>query len=456
MPVISEKSRVLIVDDIRAFCHEIQTMFDPALFDARVCCDPAKVPALLQETEFHLVITTLVMKKMGGFELIRKIRGKGRTVPIMLITGHGSRESAIEAQRLGVSDYLYKPVNPRELIARAEKVLAQAKDEAEKKASFKLAKLVSNDPAMKSIFDTVEAIAISNSRVLILGETGTGKQLIAQAIHSLSPRKKEPFIEINCAAIPANLLESEFFGHERGSFTGAVGRRIGRFEEAGGGTLFLDEIGEIDYALQAKLLRVLEDGVFSRVGGSRILRSRARVIAATNRDLRLASQKGDFRADLFYRLHVISLRLPPLRERLTDLPLLTRYFLNKYSPPAGRQEFTPAAMQKLRSYSWPGNVRELEHLVERLCVLNPAAKVGVEDLPDYIGQTPVENNVKQLEPLSFREAVRDFEKRYLAHALDLHHGNMAAAARQARMDRSQFYRLARRHGLAGTKPRRAG
>ncbi len=455
MTDFSDKKNILIVDDIPAFCRQLRQMLNRETHAARVCTDPAKVPAMLEKRPYHLVITTLVMKKMAGFDLIRKIRGSGHSVPIMLITGHGSRESAIEAQRLGVSDYLYKPVAPRELIARVEKVLGQNGSEVERMASFKLDKLVSNDPAMKSIFDMVEAIAISNSRVLILGETGTGKQLIAQAIHSLSPRKNEPFIEINCAAIPGNLLESEFFGHERGSFTGAVDQRIGRFEEAGGGTIFLDEIGEIDYALQAKLLRVLEDGVFSRVGGSRMLRSRARVIAATNRDLRVASQKGDFRADLFYRLHVISLRLPPLRDRLADLPLLTRYFQDKYLPPGHHLEFSQGAFKVMRDYGWPGNVRELEHLVERLCVMHPGKLVREEELPDYFRQPGSLSGQSAPEHLSFREAVNDFEKRYLEKALDLHHGNMAAAARHARMDRAQFFRLARRHGLDTKRPRRA-
>ncbi len=447
-PDDGEPEKILVVDDIPEFCRELKEILSTKPYTVTICTDPTKVIGMLGRQKYDLVITTLVMKKMGGFDLIRKIRGAGNPIPIMLITGYGSLESAIEAQRIGVSDYLYKPVSAKELKVRVAKVLLQERPENKGAAPFRLEKLVSRDPAMKSIFDMVEAVAISNSRVLIMGETGTGKELIAHAIHAKSPRKNEPFIEVNCAAIPENLLESEFFGHERGAFTGAVSQRRGRFEEAKGGTLFLDEIGEISYDLQAKLLRVLEDGGFTRVGGSTIHRSNARVIAATNRDLRVAAQEGRFRADLFYRLHVISLTIPPLRKRHQDLPFLARHFFNEFH--RGRSiEFSPDALAAMEAYSWPGNVRELKHLVERFSVMHPKPVIEVDDLPDYIAgaasksteSAPVEGGIR------FAEAKKNFERHYIINALKLHEGNMSRAARYAGMDRSQFFRMVRQHGI---------
>jgi transcriptional regulator with GAF, ATPase, and Fis domain len=302
---------------------------------------------------------------------------------------------------------------------------------------------------MKAIFDMVEAIAVSNSRVLILGETGTGKQLVASAIHACSPRRKEPFVEVNCAAIPENLLESELFGHERGAFTGATSQRIGRFEEAGAGTLFLDEIGETSHAVQAKLLRVLQDGKFSRVGGQKTLQSQARVIAATNRDLQKEAEENRFRPDLFYRLHVISMTLPPLRRRPADIPLLCEHFLRRYSPhPRFKQSFTDDAQRLLQRYSWPGNVRELENLMERLAVLHPKSILGVEVLPDtLLREAAVRPAGITTYTGTYREARERFEHDYVEMMLKAHQGNMAAAGRAAGMDRSQFFRLVHRHGL---------
>ncbi len=422
-------------------------MLSMETYSLRICTDPDEAVGMLRKREYDLVITTLVMQKMGGFDLVRRIRGEGYSVPIMLITAYGSRESAIEAQRLGVSDYLYQPVAGDELRARVARVFARVREGQEGRSAFQLDKLVSRDPVMKGIFDMVEGIANGDSRVLILGETGTGKQLIAQAIHSLSPRRDKPFVEINCAAVPEKLLESEFFGHERGAFTGAVARRVGRFEEAQEGTIFLDEIGEVDYALQAKLLRVLDSGRLNRVGGGRTLRSNARVIAATNRDLRKASQQGQFRADLFYRLHVISVTIPPLRKRKEDLPFLTRYFLERYLAPGRRLEFSREAMRVMEAYSWPGNVRELEHLVERFSVMHSSPVVRVEDLPAYMAEDSASASDGFSEDLGFREARREFERRYLESALRRNDGNMARAARSAKMDRAQFFRLVRRHDL---------
>lgn len=444
---------ILVVDDIPAFCQEIRSYLKDYCRQITICTSPLRALRRLKTDEPDLLITTLVMRELGGFDVIRRARGQGSGVPIVMITGRGNDKTAIEATRLGASDYLEKPVAAEELRARLGKIfLAQQRPTATTSAGGTL--MVSEDPAMKSIFDMVGAVAKSDSRVLILGETGTGKQLIAQGIHERSPRCKEPFVEVNCAAIPENLLESELFGHERGAFTGATERRTGRFEEAGEGTLFLDEIGEMSFTVQSKLLRVLQGGKFNRVGGSATLQSHARVIAATNRDLQKEAEAGRFRADLFYRLHVITLTLPPLRRRPGDVPLLAEHFLRRFrGSRAIPGTFTEEAMRRLQSYGWPGNVRELEHLVERFAALHDRAVIDAADLPEKIlRETGGALTVGPVAPEAMlhgtlAEARTAFERAYLTETLKQARGNMAAAARRAGLDRSHYFRLVRRHAL---------
>lgn len=444
-------ARILIVDDIPVFCQEVRALLKPHCRAAVICGNPLRALRMVKKQPYDLVITTLVIRKMGGFELIRRLRGQGSRMPIVMITSHGNAKTAIEATRLGVSDYLEKPVVPEELLARLAKLISR-EQESGGKPEVKREGMISEDPAMKAVFDTIEAVARSDSRVLILGETGTGKQLVAQALHARSPRHSQPFVEINCAAIPENLLESELFGHDRGAFTGATDQRVGRFEEAGAGTLFLDEIGEMSYPLQSKLLRVLQSGKFNRVGGTDTLQSHARVIAATNRDLQKEIEVGRFRADLFYRLHVISLTLPPLRKRPGDIRLLIDLFLQRYrSARSPLQGFTPEALQRLKVYSWPGNVRELEHLVERFAVLHDREWIDVADIPERILRES--GRVGDALPApppptgTYAEAKAIFERSYLEQGLRLTRGNMAAAARLAGIDRSHYFRLVRRHQL---------
>lgn len=443
--------RILIVDDVPSFLQEIRSYLKDHCAEAAICTSPLRALRQMRNDSPDLLITTLVMRELGGFEVIRRVRGLGSSIPIVMITGRGNEKTAIEATRLGVSDYLEKPVSAEELRARLEKIFSgQCQPPPPPDASG----MISEDPAMKAIFDMVGAVARSDSRVLILGETGTGKQLIAQAIHERSPRCKEPFVEVNCAAIPENLLESELFGHERGAFTGATDRRTGRFEEAGSGTLFLDEIGEMSFTVQSKLLRVLQGGKFSRVGGSATLQSHARVIAATNRDLQQEAEAGRFRADLFYRLHVITLTPPPLRRRAGDVPLLAEFFLNKFrGVSAIPRGFTRDALHRLQRYGWPGNVRELEHLVERFAVLHDRPEIDSVDLPEKIlretggAASAVEAVPESILNGTLAAARTAFERAYVIATLQQARGNMAAAARQAGLDRSHYFRLVRRHGI---------
>jgi DNA-binding NtrC family response regulator len=438
---MADAGRILVVDDVPAFCEEVRGILAAAGADVVTCGQPLRALRLAARERFDLVITTLVMKELGGFELMRRLRGQGTTTPVLMITGYGNDETAIEATRLGVADYMEKPVAPEELRARVARLVAPP-DRADA--------LVAEDPATRALLDMVPAVARTDSRVLILGETGTGKELLAQAIHRASARRHQPFVEVNCAAIPESLLESELFGHERGAFTGATERRVGRFEEAARGTLFLDEIGEMSFNVQSKLLRVLQGGRFSRVGGQATLTSHARIIAATNRDLAAEAEAGRFRADLFYRLHVISLTLPPLRKRPLDIPLLAQHFLRRFRARRGRPlAFSAEALACLGRYDWPGNVRELEHLVERLSLLHEREVVTPADLPERVVRRALFASPRESaeEPTTYREARRRFEAGFLEGTLRRARGNMAEGARLAGLDRSQFFRMVRRHGL---------
>ncbi len=444
---------ILVVDDVPAFCQEVRGYLKDHCRQVTICTSPLRALRRLKGEAPDLFITTLMMRELGGFEVIRRARGQGSTLPIVMITGYGNEKTPIEAMRLGCSDYIEKPISAEELRARLGKIFAaQLRPSLAAGEAAAQTLMLSEDPAMKAIFETVGAVAKSDSRVLILGETGTGKQLVAQAIHERSARRTQPFVEVNCAAIPENLLESELFGHERGSFTGATERRTGRFEEADDGTLFLDEIGEMSFTVQSKLLRVLQSGKFNRVGGSATLQSGARVIAATNRDLQKEVEAGRFRADLFYRLHVITLTLPPLRKRAGDVPLLAEHFLQRFrgARPVPRG-LTPEALRRMQHYAWPGNVRELEHLMERFAVLHDRPQIDAADLPEKIVRDSsgplAAAGTESLLQGDFVTARNAFERAYVRETLKRAHGNMAEAARHAGLDRSHYFRLVRRQQI---------
>jgi DNA-binding NtrC family response regulator len=452
-PSLLADKHILVVDDIPSFCQEVRGYLKDHCRQVTICTSPLRALRRLKAEEPDLFITTLMMRELGGFEVIRRVRGQGSALPIVMITGYGNEKTPIEAMRLGCSDYIEKPIKAEELRARLEKIFAAQQQPTGAREPAQTTLMLSEDPAMRAVFETIGAVAKTDSRVLILGETGTGKQLVAQAIHENSPRRAKAFVEVNCAAIPENLLESELFGHERGAFTGATERRTGRFEEANDGTLFLDEIGEMSFTVQSKLLRVLQSGRFNRVGGSATLQSNARVIAATNRDLQKEVEAGRFRADLFYRLHVITLTLPPLRRRGGDVPLLAEHFLRRFrglrEVPRGISE---DALRRLQHYGWPGNVRELEHLMERFAVLHDRPTIETNDLPEKIvrdsgGLAGNPSNPENLLQGDYVTARAAFERAYIRQTLKQARGNMAEAARRAGLDRSHYFRLVRRQGV---------
>lgn len=390
---------------------------------------------LLSKKNFDIIITDMKLPGMGGLSLIHEIRKKEESVAIVVITAYSSVKTAVEAIKCGADDYLTKPINVEELKLVLEKLwerqqlIAQNRILKERlRDKYKSSELVGSTPQMQQIFHMIADVAPSTASILILGETGTGKELVANAIHCQSDRASMPFVALHCAALSEGVLESELFGHEKGAFTGAIQSRKGRFEVADGGTLFLDEVGEMSLKVQVKLLRVLEKGKFERVGGEKTIKVDVRLIAATNRDLEREVSEGRFREDLFYRLNVITIHLPPLSERREDIPLLSSFFVIKYTKKYKKEikGFTPEAMEVLCAYHWPGNVRELENIVERAIVLCKKNMISVDHLPRNI--VPEKDDISIIK-IPLGTLLRDAEKEIIQKTLQITHGNKKEAAK---------------------------
>ena len=403
---------------------------------------PPALEYLRENRDIVLVITDLKLPGMDGFAVLQESRQINPDVGVLMVTGHGSVESAVDAMKRGADDYLTKPVDLFELRKRTSSIIEKKQltrriDELETRLGEKF-KLVGRSKVMEDLFRRIELVARARTNVLVVSESGTGKELVANAIHDHSPRRDKRFLPINCAAIPAEILESELFGHERGAFTGAAARKLGKFELAHNGTLFLDEIGELPLEMQVKLLRVLEQREFMRVGGGETIKVDIRVVAATNSDLEAAVAEGRFRQDLYYRLKVVTLTIPPLRERKDDVPLLLKHFLDIFGKENERENlrFTAEAMDRLVHARWEGNVRELRNLVESLVVLAPGDEIGVEDLPEEYrnaspappAESPVSATPESAEGESAALTMDEIERRAILGALERTGGNRTQAA----------------------------
>jgi two-component system response regulator HydG len=401
--IVNTKGRILVVDDEVNARTALTELLNEEGYLVESAADGFKALGKVADFAPDLVLTDLKMPGMDGLQLLAKLREGDPDLAVIVMTAFGEIETAVRAMRSGARDYLAKPVNVGELSVVVARELEQRRIRIEagllrervaEKYSFQ--NIIGSSAAMQNVFKTVAQIAGSRASVLVTGESGTGKELIAAAIHERSPRAKGPFIKLHCAALAESLLESELFGHERGSFTGAVARREGRFMQANRGTLFLDEIGEISPGIQIKLLRFLQEHEFERVGGNETISVDVRVIAATNRNLQHMVAEGKFREDLFYRLNVINLEMPALRSRPSDIPLLAGHFLRKYAAENEKQlrGFTAEALDRLSMYSWPGNVRELENVVERAVILAQSQEVTVAELPPHIAAVKVRDGVQ--------------------------------------------------------------
>jgi two-component system, NtrC family, response regulator GlrR len=441
---------ILAVDDDQSLLELLRMRLESANFSVTTALKEEEAIAAAQRQIFDLSIVDLKLARSSGISLMRELHLIIPEMPVIILTAHGTIETAVEAMKEGAYSYLTKPFEPRDLFFQIEKALENCrltseinrlKGLLEDKENF--TDIVARSEKMRRLLETVSRVAKTDSTVYIHGESGTGKELIAKAIHLASERKNNPFIAINCAALPETLLESQLFGHEKGSFTGAVRSTKGLFTQAHEGTIFLDEIGDMPLSIQAKLLRALQERQFYPVGGERPVDVDVRVIVATKSDLESEAKQGLFREDLFYRIHVIPLHLPPLRERKEDIPLLVEHFLGKFSRETKKEikGLTPGAMQRLMLHDWPGNVRELENTVEYA-----VAMVQQDVIPeDLILQT---NEITSQGPLkSFKEARDSFELGYLIYLLKLCQGNVSKAAKLAGKYRADFYDLLKKHDL---------
>ncbi len=445
------RRRILVADDDESLRWVTQVQLQRAGYEVLAAENGQAALELLRDTAVDLVITDLKMPGMSGLDLLRQVRLESPETNVIVVTAYGTVETAVEAMKAGAFDYITKPVNPEELkltAARALEHVALREEVRNLRASldrkYGFENLLGRSPAWLQLLDMASRAARAHSTVLLRGETGTGKDLLARAIHRNSPRKDRPFVAINCGAIPRELIESELFGHVRGAFTGAVANRKGQAEMAEGGTLFLDEIGELPLELQVKLLRLVQQGEVAKLGASGATRVDVRIIAATNRNLQAMVEDGAFREDLYYRLSVIPLDLPPLRERPEDIPELVEHFFVQSREKNGRPNLVlpPCLLPHFTSYRWPGNVRELENVVERLVVLSPGDQINLEDLPDFLrrSRSTVEELRLDLPPQGISlEAV---EKELILRALEKFNWNQSQAARYLDLSRKTLiYRM---------------
>jgi DNA-binding NtrC family response regulator len=446
---------VLVVDDEKNMRLSLQTVLKDEGFVARAVESAEEALELLAREEFFMVITDARLGGMSGYEFLAKTRSQWPDLPVLMLTAYATPRLAVEAIKSGAIDYVAKPFAPEELLhavsrcaERHQLLRENAALRSRDREIITLDQIVGESSNMSELRKLIQTVAQTDARVLILGESGTGKELVAGALHSLSGRREAGYVRINCAAIPETLLESELFGHEKGAFTGALKQKLGRVEEADGGTIFLDEIADMSKPLQAKLLRFLEDGSFTRVGGAQELRVNVRLIAATNRDITEAIAAGQFREDLFHRLNVVQIRLPPLRERGEDVLLLAEHFLKIFRVAMNKNAdaIAPAARQKLLLHRWPGNVRELRNAIERALILETTREIQASSLPDF----QIEERLQRAAPFqpaldeSLDETVARMERDLIASALEQNDFNLTRAAERLKLTRHSLrYRMQR-------------
>ncbi len=449
-PAAPSKRRVLVVEDNETNRRHLRELLES---DPTLCVEAAangsEALQALTERPYSLVVTDLKMPQLGGMQLLEEVQKRRLPVAVIVTTGFGSVTDAVQAMRLGATDFLTKPIDIEQLrlvVGRALRERALLDELAALRerlhAEFSFHHILSKSPRMHAVFELIGHVAqAGNTTVLVEGETGTGKELVARAIHQASPRAAGPLVAVNCAALPETLLESELFGHEKGAFTTAIQQRKGRFELADGGTIFLDEIGEVPLTMQAKLLRVLQERRFERVGGTEGIEVDVRVIAATNKDLHKLIDEGKFREDLYYRLNVVKVTLPPLRARREDVPLLAAHFSEKYARPGSPpKQVAPEAMEVLLSYDWPGNIRELENAIEHACVRSRDESIRPENLPPDLtrkksGKSVLAVDLSRPLPEQMAAVTAAFEKRYLRKALRKARGHVGRAATIAGLSR---------------------
>jgi two-component system response regulator AtoC len=449
------KTKILIVDDDVDALELMEELFESKGYDPLTASNGIEALNLVRDEDPDMVITDIRMPDMDGMQLLEELSKRHPQIPVIMVTAHGTIEAAVEAIKMGAKDYILKPLRLDEILAKVETISQLRSLEKENEylrsrlqTRFNVKNIIGKSEKINELFKLIHDVAPTNTTVLIQGENGTGKELIANAIHFNSPNLKKPFIKLNCGVLAENLLESELFGHVKGAFTGAIKDKIGRFELANGGTLFLDEIGDVSLNMQVKLLRVLQEGEFERVGGTETLKVDVRIITATNHDLEALLQEGKFRQDLYYRLNVIPIQVPPLRERKDDIKLLVEHFIKKFEDLHKKEieNIDKDAIAALEDYDWPGNIRELENYVERSIVLNKTGSITKSDFPQAIAQSQ-KTIVEYDEATGLGGAVDLFERQLILSELKRNSGNKAKTATSFKVNRSTFMSKLKKYGI---------
>jgi two-component system, NtrC family, nitrogen regulation response regulator NtrX len=448
------RSRILVVDDEAEIRRSVRMILEYEGYDVVEASSGPEGVALAEKESPDLIFLDIKMPGMDGLEALQRIRSTNETMPVVMISGHGTVSTAVEATKAGAFDFIEKPLASERLLVTIRNALDQTRlvdeNRSLKRAVEARHQMVGETPSLRQVWDAIKRAAPTNATVLLLGESGTGKELVARSIHRNSLRSRERFVQVNCAAIPEELIESELFGHEKGSFTGATEKQIGKFEQADRGTIFLDEVGDMSAKTQAKVLRVLQEGEVERLGSARTIKVDVRVIAATNKDLEQEIERGNFREDLYFRLSVIPIRVPPLRERRDDIPLLVRHFADLFSRDNNRrpQRFTPAALDFMKQARWKGNVRELKNTVERLIIMTPGDTIDVDDLRDIVRLEPKPQPSDNKEnPNTLREFKESSERAFLVGKLRENNWNISKTAEVIGTPRSNLYKKLEHYGI---------
>jgi two-component system, NtrC family, nitrogen regulation response regulator NtrX len=452
------KARILVVDDEAEIRRSVRMILEYEGYDVQEASSGPEALAIIERETPDLVFLDIKMSGMDGLDALQRIRQTNESLPVVIISGHGTVSTAVEATKLGAFDFIEKPLASERVLVTIRNALDQTRLQNEnrtlKRAVEVRHQMVGESPALRHIWDAIKRAAPTNATVLLLGESGAGKELVARSIHRNSLRSRERFVQVNCAAIPEELIESELFGHEKGSFTGATEKQIGKFEQADRGTIFLDEVGDMSAKTQAKVLRVLQEGEVERLGSARTIKVDVRVIAATNKDLEAEIDKGSFREDLYFRLSVIPIRVPPLRDRREDIPALVRHFVDLFSRENNRrpQRFTPAALDYLQKARWKGNVRELRNSVERLLIMTPGDTIDVDDLREVV-RVDAKPSAASAEPANvdrpgtLREFKESAERAFLVDKLRENAWNISKTAEVIGTPRSNLYKKLEQYAI---------
>ncbi|HXW05431.1 MAG TPA: sigma-54 dependent transcriptional regulator [Vicinamibacterales bacterium] len=450
------KARILVVDDEAEIRRSMRMILEYEGYDVLEASSGPDGVTLAERESPDLVFLDIKMPGMDGLEALQRIKAANDAIPVVIVSGHGTVSTAVEATKAGAFDFIEKPLASERVLVTIRNAMDRSRLVDENRTLRRAAEarhqMVGESPALRQVWDAIKRAAPTNATVLLLGESGVGKELVARSIHRNSLRSRERFIQVNCAAIPEELIESELFGHEKGSFTGATEKQIGKFEQADRGTIFLDEVGDMSPKTQAKVLRVLQEGEVERLGSARTIKVDVRVIAATNKDLEAEIEKGTFREDLYFRLSVIPIRVPPLRDRREDIPALVRHFVDLFSRDNNRrpQRFTPAALEHLQKARWKGNVRELRNTVERLIIMTPGDAVDLDDVRDVVRTEakPQQGDGDRERPGTLREFKESAERAFLVEKLRENNWNISKTAEVIGTPRSNLYKKLEQYGIS--------